>query len=162
MRIFLALTVVLFATSCVNQKRCSRKFPPQTVTIYHDSIRQTIVYRDTTIFIEFPADTVYNSDTILIEKKQVLNTRITAESKMATAMAWISQNKLNLMLADKDTTIEVRLIKALKEAVYWQSKYHSDKQTVNVPFVPKFWKVTGWIGIISIILILLFIGYKLM
>jgi len=155
------LIALLVLTSCVTQKKCNLRYPPQTITIVKDSIREKITYRDTTIFVTLPAKIVTVKDTVYVKNGLVSFRPVTAESNLATARAWISNNNISLTLADKDTTLIITLSNALKNAEFWQSKYNNEKHTVNVPYTPKFWKVTGWIGIITILLLLLFIGFKL-
>ena len=157
MKTIILFLICFFLASCVTQKKCTRKFPPVTEIIIKDSIREVTIYRDTTIYINLPADTVYKKDTIIIKNGYFYIAPMYAETNLATAKAWISHNKLSLMLADKDTTLEVRLENALKTSQIWEFKYKNEKQTVQVKYVPKFWKVTGWIGIISVILIIMYI-----
>jgi hypothetical protein len=155
------LIALLLLTSCTTAKRCTAKFPPQTITIVKDSIREKITYRDTTIFVTLPAKIVTVKDTVYVKNGVVSFRPVTAESNLATASAWISNNNISLTLADKDTTLIITLSNALRNAEFWQSKYEKDQKTVNVPYTPKFWKITGWVGIITILLLLLFIGVKL-
>jgi len=163
MKKILILTILtgLIFSGCVTQRNCAKKWPPQTVTIIKDSIREKIVWRDTTIFVQLDPITVTKTDTIYIKNGVVQFREIKAESNYATARAWIGQNRLNLFLADKDTTLELRLKNALRDKEYYLSKWNNEKQTVNVPYTPKFWKLAGWTGIASIILLLLYLGIRI-
>lgn len=151
----------LILSSCVTEKKCTRKFPPQIETIIKDSIREVTIYRDTTIYIHFPADTIIKTDTIIVKEGYLYIAPMYAETNLATASAWISYNKLSLMLADKDTTIQVRLLNALKTSQYWEYKYKHEKEVVQVKYIPKFWKVTGLIGIGLIILLIGYFAIKI-
>ena len=161
--IYTVIILTIFS-GCVTQKRCNRKFSPQIETIIKDSIvyKERITYKDTTIYVKLPADTVYKKDTITIVNGNFYIAPIYAETKLASAKAWIRQNKLNLMLADKDTTLEIKLTDALKTAEFWEYKYKYEKQTVKVKHTPKFWKFTGWVGITSLLLVLGYAGLKIL
>lgn len=162
--LFWTIIVLTLTTSCVTQKRCARRFPASPETIIKDSIvyKERITYRDTTIFVKLPADTIFKKDTITIVNGYVHVLPVYAESKMASAKAWIRLNKLNLMLADKDTTLEIKLTDALKTAQFWEMRFKTEKQKeiVRVKYVPVFWKFTGWIGIITFLGIILFLIIK--
>jgi L-lactate permease len=84
-----------------------------------------------------------------------------AETNLATAKAWISYNKLNLLLTDKDTTIEVRLLNALKTSQFWEYKYKHEKEVVKEKYVPKFTKIMSKTGIILTLLLIAYIAFKM-
>jgi hypothetical protein len=157
----LLITLVLISFGCTSQKRCIRKFPPETFTIVKDSIREIVTFRDTTIYIKLDPITITKTDTIYIKNGVTLFKQVNAETNLATAKAWIGQNRINLTLADKDTTIIITLKNALKSRDFWLQKWSSEKQVINVPYTPKFWKVTGWIGMISILLIIAYFTLKI-
>ena len=87
------LIFALAATSCATQKRCLEKWPPQidpidTVVVTH--VKDTTIYRDTTITIRIPADTV--RDTVKIEakpKSEYSADTARSETEYAKATAWI-------------------------------------------------------------------------
>ncbi|MFA7361999.1 MAG: hypothetical protein WC139_13285 [Candidatus Kapaibacterium sp.] len=151
------IAIAIFFSSCVTQRKCQIKFPPQVTTIIKDSIREVIKLRDTTIYVKLPADTVTISDTIYVKDGVTVFKEIKAETILATARVWIGQNRLNLTLADKDTTLTIKLKDALKTSEFWQSKYVNEKQVVEVKYTPKFIKVLAWIGGVCIILLILWL-----
>jgi len=154
---FLVLTI----SSCVTEKKCTRKFPPQIEVIIKDSIREVTIYRDTIIYLHLPADTILKTDTIIVKEGYLYIEPMYAETKLATASAWISYNKLNLLLTDKDTTIEVRLLNALKTSQFWEYKYKHEKEVVKEKYIPKFTKIMSKIGIALTLLIVAYIGFKM-
>lgn len=158
---FKILILLILISGCATEKRCKLKFPPQTETIIKDSIREVIKYRDTTIYVKLPADTVTTSDTIYIKNGVTVYKEVKAETKLATARAWIGQNRLNLTLADKDTTIEIKLKDALVSKEFWQNKYMTEKQVVTIKYTPKWINILAWIGGAGIILLILWILRKL-
>jgi len=158
---YLIFFVLAFA-SCATQKRCGMKFPlPDPEVIVRDSIREKTILRDTTIYIHLSADTVFSSDTLYIKGKTVSINPVTVQSRLAKARAWIDSNSLHLMLTDNDTTIETRLSSAIKESYFWQSKYKEEVRTLPPEkYIPPFWKVTGWMGIIWTALVALILIRK--
>jgi len=68
MRIIIALLIFITASGCATQKRCQEKWTPiitpiDTVTVV--TYQDTIIYKDTTITVTLPADTI--RDTVIVE-----------------------------------------------------------------------------------------------
>lgn len=143
-----------FFGSCVTQRRCLEKFPPETTV----QIRDSIAYRDTTIYIPIQADTV--RDSIPVECHETTpgspapkpkNTKpVMVKNRWSTAVAWIENGKLKLDLMTNDTTLAFVIDSAVSERV---------KQiTINQQFVkpekyiPKFYKIALWMLVIVFVL----------
>ena len=160
--LFLAL-ISLFAASCVTQRRCYTKFPPARDTIKIVTIRDSIIYRDTTIYIELPGETVI--DSIFIPCPEVpgyVPKKVYAETELARASAWWSFPVIKLELIQKDTTIARRLENALKDAYHWQSEYQKITVTPQpVKYIPKIYKQALSICIFIFACAFSFIGWKL-
>lgn len=111
---------------------CCPKITP--TVIKKDSIvyREKLVYKDTTIYKHLPGDTVNKVDTVWINKWNGLanSKKIYAFTSLAEASAWVKNSKLFLNLTQKDTTIEIRLDSAIKEATYWKEKYQNNSSVV--------------------------------
>ena len=102
---FLAFFVMLqIFTSCL----CFRKTPPAPPAILitqKDSTYTTIVYKDTTIQIRLPPDTIYSVDTIYIKPGNILSLAPKFLNKgIITATAFIRNNKLYLSAYLNDST----------------------------------------------------------
>lgn len=159
MRTILIILSVLIFSSCVTEKRCSRKFPPKTETIYRDSIveREITVFVDTIIYVELPAkeiiNTVYVPTPILFKSDTVF-----AVGDYSSAKAWVSNQRLRLKL-NEGAKIKVDLERAIRETTFWKEKYRNKKQTITVEVnVLKYWqKALMFIGVIAII----FLAFKL-
>ena len=128
----LVLSVVLAVlSSCVTQRKCNYKFPAKNDTIRIETIRDSIVIKDTTIYIILPGETV--TDSVIIPCPDpgpaYIPKRVIAETSLARAEAWWSYPNIKLTLIQKDTTIERRLEGAIKEAHYWKTEY--EKITVT-------------------------------
>lgn len=152
------LFIILIFSSCVTQKKCNSKFPPQTIKERYDSIvyKDTVIYKDREVEVKIPGETVYR-DSLIPGIPEKINTKpITLENKYATAKAWIENSKLRLRLDQKDQVITFKLDSADKLVKHWQAEYHKerDKETVTIKVVPKFYKITA----ISLFVILLLIG----
>ena len=142
---------------------CSPKIIKEVVT--KDSIiyKEKISYRDTTIFRYLPGDTVYKETIVYVDKATGLinSKKLFAFTSLAEASAWVYNSKLFLNLTQKDTTIEIRLDSAIKEARYWKEKYQTSNTVVTkeVTKSPWYMKVLAWIGSLSLVVIGLWI-YK--
>lgn len=143
-----------FFNSCVTQRRCLEKFPPEATI----EIRDSISFRDTTIYVPIPADTI--RDSIAVECPEITpgspapkpkNTKpVTVENRWSKATAWIENGKLKLDLMTNDTTLAFVIDSAVSERV---------KQiTINQQFVkpekyiPKFYKIALWMLIVVFVL----------
>lgn len=96
--ILLTITLIFLLPSCITRKACERKFP----SIEHDSIsfvtNTVTVYRDTTVYIKLPGDTVYESIPIG-EGVSVLKT------PFAKSYAWVKDGRLEHRVEQEDTVI---------------------------------------------------------
>lgn len=161
MKHILILILIVTASSCVTAKKCSIKHPVKPELIIKDSIREVVTYRDTTIYIHLQGEKVTVHDTIFIKDGVIVFKPVNAESKFATARAWMFNNNIFLTITDKDTTLEIKLLNALKNASYWESKYKSEKIIEQVKYIPKFIKFLAWVGGICIGLLLIFVLLKI-
>ena len=151
--LFLAVFVASVALSCVTSSKCQRKFPIASDTIKIINTRDSIIYKDTTIYIHLPGEVVHDSVQIPCPDPgpAYIPKKVYAETSLARAEAWWSFPNIKLTLVQKDTTIVQRLDKAIKEAYYWQSEYN--KITVKpepVKYIPGIYKAAfwAWIGVI--------------
>lgn len=171
---FLLLAIVLFAvTSCDPCRRVAKYCPPE-VEIRDSIVHKTeTVYRDTTVTVKIPGDTVVDSveveipcpadidvDADIPPSPGVYPNKLTVEGHLASAHSWIKQNRLFLELNEKDTLIEVRLKNVIREKEHWKERYQSKRETLRPPDTP-WWKTAlQWIGGITILCFLLIIGIK--
>ena len=141
MKYILIILVSFLFFGCVTQKRCNEKFPPQSFT--KDSIvyRDKLVYKDTTIYVPILGGTVYKDTVVYIDKNTGLTNskKIYAFTSLAEASAWVKNSKLFLNLTQKDTTIEIRLDSAIKEATYWKEKYQNNSSVVVKEVIKSPW-----------------------
>ena len=161
-RIILFLALISLFTGCVTQKRCSTRFPGKNDTIRIETVRDSIVIKDTTIYVKIPGETITN--TVEIPCPQVpgyVPKKVFAETSLAKAFAWWEYPNIKLVLIQKDTLIEKRLKGALREAYYYKSLYEKLHITPEpVKFIPKIYKQAMSICIVIFIAAFLFIGWK--
>lgn len=163
-KLLLYLAVLSLLMSCVTQRRCNTKFPPSVDSVYKYVVRDSIIIKDTTIYIHLPGEVVHDSiqipcpdpGTTYIIKK------VFAETSLARAEAWFQFPNIKLILVQKDTTIIKRLDNAIKEAYYWKTEY--EKITVKpepVKYIPKIYKHALSICIFIFAGAFIFVGWKI-
>lgn len=156
MRFILLLLIALLSVSCVTQKACDRKFPPQNIVITKDSIvtRDSIVLKNIEVPVYIKGDTVSKSDTVFITTKP--NSKpVFVETSFAKATAQVINGKLTLELTQKDTLFKVEAL--AKESYYWKEKYKeaSSQKVVREKYVPLLYKILSFIGLIALIFIII-------
>lgn len=152
----------LFLTSCT-QKWCSIHYPGRNDTIRIETIRDSIVIKDTTIYIHLPGQTVH--DSVVIPCPEIpgyVPKRVYAETQLAKASAWWSFPNIKLELIQKDTTIVKRLEGALREAYYWKTEYEKINHTpAPVKFIPGVYKIALWLWVGVLIAIAGYVAFRL-
>jgi len=159
--LILILLICFTGFSCVTQRRCLEKFPLSNDTIRIIEIRDTIILRDTTIFIHLPGES--RTDSVLIPcpppPGPYIPDTARAETSLAAAAAWWDYPSIKLRLIQKDTTIEARLKDAIREISHWRNEYEKILQVRTLKKIPGIYKAAlfGWIGVIVIIIMLIII-----
>jgi len=159
----LLICIALIMVSCVTQRRCYEKFPPSISFEIKTMKRDSIIYRDTTLFVTLPGER--SIDSIPVPCPVIPGYKpdtAFAETSLAWAKAWLSRSRIKLQLEQKDTTITVRLDNAIKEAYYWKSEYEKIKE-VPPPqkYIPSAYKTAFWAWIIIIALALGLLALKI-
>lgn len=95
------LLISLNLVSCVTQRACYEKFPPKVDTLY----QQITLYRDTTLTMTLPPDTVTDSLRIPVVVP-FSSERLITETDYARAEAWVVNNILYQKLFHKNTKLE--------------------------------------------------------
>jgi hypothetical protein len=133
------------------------KFPSVNDTIRVTTVRDSIVYKDTTIYIRIPGKTTIDSIPIPCPPPPVnyIPKKAFAETPLAFATAWWDYPVIRLKLVQKDTTITERLDSAKKESYYWKTLYEKIHITpAPVKYVPGFYKFCtfAFIGICIVLI----------
>ena len=144
----------LLIGGCATQQRCLEKWPPVMEVI----VRDTIIYRDTVLFITLPPDTVTNSDTIYVDKEGQPFTlaMLVTETDFARAEAWVKDSRLYQRVFNKDTALELRYDSLLKEKL----KVVTITETVRIP--PKFNGILWQVIALAVLLVLLVFMLKVL
>jgi hypothetical protein len=153
-KILIGLLLCASLSSCLTQKRCFDKFHIVADTVRIVTVRDSIVYRDTTITVVLPGKTVY--DTVRIPcpppPPEFIPDTAKAETTLSRAEAWFSYPFIKLRLIQKDTTITFRLDSALRNAYYWKSEYEKIVNIVPVKKpIPSIYKIGLWLWILVIV-----------
>ena len=133
---FLAfLLMIQIFTSCL----CFRKTPPAPpaiLLIQKDSTYTTIVYKDTTIQIRLPPDTIYSIDTIFIKPDNVLYIAPKSiKNGIISASAFILNNKLYLSAYLNDSTFYFPLKNAIRSTTTNNIRSTANQLTTSSPTI---------------------------
>jgi hypothetical protein len=146
MKKYLLFTICgLFLTSCVTQRRCMLKFPPDTVT------HVSIVYRDSIIPVYIPKhDTVFGFTNI--------HDTLIVHSGTAHGQSWVIHDTLKMNVWQSDTTLKVKIDSCIK-IIDSQKK---EIFTIREKYVPGFWRFCGYAFIGICIALIGFIVFKIL
>ena len=94
MRKLAIIILCIIATSCVTQRACYKKFPPQV------GVTDTVVYRDTVYFFRTDRDTVWAvaswMDTVSVDQGLIIG------------QAWVARDSIYIKVVQRDTLIQWR------------------------------------------------------
>ena len=149
------------------KNRCLRLYPPEVSrdTVVHETVRDSVVLKDTTIIVNIPGETILDSVPfpVYVDKDIVLDT-VRTETDYAKAKAYYSNGMIHLELIQKETDIDIRLDNAIRENYHLKARISeiSNSEVIKVKYIPKLYKVavTGWI-IVLMAFILAFIAHRL-
>ena len=159
MRLILIAAIASLTLSCASEKRCLRRYPPGTSvdTVFHEITRDSVIYRDTTIVITLPGQTIL--DSIFIRPGIIETSPVIMETDLARAEAYYRTPMVYLKLVQKDTTLLLRLDSAVRSSSYWKSQYFRiiNNQVRREKYIPDIYKAAlwGWIGAILLIILVL-------
>ena len=140
----IVFVLLAFFVSCATQRRCLEKFPIVESTIVKDSI----VYRDTTLFVQLPADTVTDSIQVVLPCPQppaFKTPKVRTSTRYASAEAWLAGDHLKVRLMLNDTLIAFVVDSAVAEKM--KTVTITQAQTVREKFIPLIYKVALFVSI---------------
>ncbi len=153
----LLFTALLFLTSCITEKKCWKKYPPNVV------VKDSIVYKvkEVTFYdtLVIYADTVTSTDTVYLDKLTGLITsnKLYSETEYANATAQVINSKLFLELVQKDTAIE----RLLKENIQYKEVYKTKTVELKVWEVHWYDRVARVIAMIFIVAMLVLVAMRI-
>ena len=145
---YIIIILALITTGCVTQNQCMKRFPPDTVTVFHD----TTLYRDTILYREVKGDTMYVERIIYLTDTFRYHIRpIYMQTALCYAKAEITGEKLKMRLVQKDSIFQFKLDSAIRA----NRQIITRTKIVERPVPPKpFWK-NGFFILAGILLFLL-------
>jgi hypothetical protein len=156
MKTWVPFLILVILSGCVTQKKCLSKFPPVSTsdTIVIESLRDTIIYRDSLIVFKIPGDTIIDTLEIHISGEPVHSDTLILDTEYARAEAFYKTPSIHLFLIQKDIYFEQRLDSVIRLETFWKEKYttitNTDQIIVKEKYIPAIYKVAlwMWIGII--------------
>ena len=134
--------IVLLLMSCTTLKRCNLKFPQ---VASHDSI---YIERLDTVKIILPGDSVK-----IVTKVPCDNFELITENGKLTQSLKVVNGILSSWIKVKPDTVTRFVTNTI-------TKTEVVKVPEKIKFIPKFWKITGWLGISAILLLLVYLFFK--
>ena len=120
----------------------------------------TIIYRDTVVYVTIAADTIDNEIPVVISPPgkpwEWTKDTLVMNSLRSTSKTWIVGGLLRGMLIDKQLDLEFRFDSVIKEATYWKELYVNAITVVPEYYCAKWKEVFSIIGIVlSMVMLLL-------
>jgi hypothetical protein len=138
--LFVIGLLLLTLASCVTQKRCFEKFPPQVIT------KDSVVFKDTTIYVKqkivIPGDTVTLTDSIPCPDVKYHKV-VKSPSGKTTAKVDIDKGKLTV---DCQTDSLTKVIDSLRIEIKTKESYHNEVKIVEKPVT----KAPAWVWFLLI------------
>jgi hypothetical protein len=151
--------VALLMSGCVTQKRCEQKFPQQIITIDSVITKTETIYRDTTIFIELPGDTIRDTVEVTV-KEGIANSRPSIhETDLAWSMAQVVNGFLRHELIQKDSTLARVIENAIRESATTTEKNKIQTRIVEKNYITGWQWFQIWLGRMLMALAAMFVGY---
>jgi len=139
MRRIITGVLLLLLASCVTQKRCLQKFPPQIVT------KDSIITKDTTLYVvlrdTIPGDSIVLHDSIPCPEVQY-HKEVKSPSGRTTARVDINKGKL---IVDCKVDSLNRVIDSLKVKIKATETYHSEVKIVEKPVIKNKTPIWAWV-----------------
>ena len=155
--------VAFLASSCATQRKCFDKWAMKPDTVKTVSIRDSVIFKDTTVYVYIPGKVVVDSVRIPCPpppKTYIPDTAI-VRTDFAIAKAWFDYPVIKLYLEQKDKLLRLKLDSALRESWHWRTEYMNITQVLKERYVPKIYKQALSICIVLFSVIFILIGFRL-
>lgn len=141
--IAIAVLATILLSGCATQSRCFAKFPPDTITkVETVTITQ---WKDTTVTVHIPGDSIFVHDTTFIFPDPVTFEPLTARLPLAHSTAWVEGGRLNLGLWIDSTTLRFKLDSAM--ATINTTETITETVIVEKPVKEKWPRILMWISL---------------
>jgi len=159
---WMVVVFVILFSSCDPCQRLSRRCPPQV----KDSIvyKEVLRYRDTTIYVTLPRDTVFIGPPelkISVVNGQIIMEKVCKSYGIITLYAWIETSQHYVYAYLNDTSYKVTIESSIRLSEYWHERVRTEKTVVEVKYIPAFYKFTFWFFIAVVVLTAGYVAIKL-
>lgn len=165
MKNIIYLLLILVLSSCMTVKRIQRNCDQFAKICVTETVKETI-YRDTTIFrndtimVSLPKDTVHLTDTVSIVNDLVYLPTIYKQFGIIAADAGVQRSVLSVNAYLTDSAI----LHPIRDTIYLEKaiRHETVTNTVPVRYIPKIYQYAFWIVLTEIIILLLltFLRFK--
>ena len=157
---YLIIILVSLSGCFTTKKRCLRLYPPisSVDTVVNETVRDSLVIRDTTIFVDIPGEAII--DSVFIPVKVPVNYKpdtLIVKTAFAESKSWIEGNHLKILLIQSGN-LQVKLDSAIRESYLWHNMFQeiNNREVVKVKFIPLIYKIALGAIIGQFIMIILF------
>jgi hypothetical protein len=158
-KIFMLLLIASGWQSCATQKRCNKKYPPQVITSDSVITNTITIYRDTTIYVYLPGDTVRDTIEVVV-KEGIANSRPSIhETDLSWSKAQVVDGRLIHELIQKDSVLARVIDNAIRESAIITDRTRIETKIIEKNFVSSWQWFQIWLGRLFGLLLLLFLGY---
>ena len=142
-KLYLILLLSLLVSSCITEKKCQKKYPPQENTAIKYIDREVVQWKDTIIYKDLPP--------VIIERWVSVKDTLKLIGAYSSALSWVSGNTLQGTL--KEGLKPVKIKYKIKKVEVEKIRTEYQEKIVQVKYVPKIYKILSIIGAVSIIFI---------
>jgi hypothetical protein len=152
--------VALLLSGCVTQKRCEQKFPPEISTVTETITKTVTVYRDTTIFVHMPGDTVRDTIEVVVDRGIANSKPSIHETKFAWSKAQVINGLLLHQLIQKDSVLKFMLDNAIRESTTAIENKTTQTRILEKNYVTGWQWFQIWLGRILVVLIVFVVIFR--
>lgn len=159
MKHFIILMLAVLLSSCATQKRCAQKFPPEVSIITETIVKDSIVVRDTTLYVNVPGDTVTIEKEVMVRSPAgnipVTIDTMSISNDYATAYAWVNNSVMGMRIEPTLKLFELNF--KFNERFKLTNTNKSRVEIHQVKYVPKIYRYALGIIIMEIIILLVYL-----
>lgn len=162
-RILYFCLFVVVLTGCATQRWCNKHYPPVVDSVYIVTRHDSIVYKDTIVYVKLPGKEIHDSVVIPCPAPppEYIPDTAKAETDFAIAKAWWSYPVISLFLKQKTGILEFKLDSAVKEKYYWKNEYLKIREVKETKYVPKIYKQALYVCIFIIVGGIFWLAWKI-
>jgi len=131
--------IFLFIAMAALFSSCSRKLAPVLSESIREVTKTVTIFRDTTIYIHVPGDTVFKAVPVQKDLRGILFSKVNVLStSLAKSKAWVEDGILKHELIQNDSSVAVLIKNAIKESATVTDKEQVVYKTITENII------TGW------------------